>query len=218
MTSDNETPLCSKSDLIQIAGEFHSLYMAHKEPLIQLILKWYEEHRKTTWPSPPPRLFPLPHRDLSSAEKAACLAAIHDRVWRGDPINPFPTDEFISQLDYLQKYEEARDFDRLKKHVSEIPASDLWFLNRHLDSVKNAMVPERTKERYPNRNDLWCRWAEEDGRTDADIRDRWNEMPEEERKGVDPEGWSQIADGTSGADVVKQIRRKRKVKRKRPNN
>jgi hypothetical protein len=137
MTSDNNNPMCSESDLFEIADGFHSLFLAHRERLIQLIVKWWDEHRNSTWPSPPPRLFPLPQRDLSLPEKAVCIAAIHDKVWKGELITPFPTDEFVITKDFLRKEDAARDFRQLTKHVSEITAADLRHLRRHLDSIKD---------------------------------------------------------------------------------
>lgn len=137
MTSDHETSMCSESDFFEIADGFHSLFLAHRERLIQLIVKWWDEHRNSTWPSRPPRLFPLPHRNLSLPEKAVCLAAIHDEVWKGELITPFPTDEFVITNDFLRKKDAARDFRQLTKLVSEIPAADLRHLSRHLDSVKD---------------------------------------------------------------------------------
>ncbi|MDA0919174.1 MAG: hypothetical protein O2945_08895 [Planctomycetota bacterium] len=152
MTSDNKIPMCSESDLFEIADRFHSLFLAHRERLIQLIVKWWDEHRGSTWPTPPPRLFPLPQRDLSLPEKAVCLAAIHDKVWKGDLINPFPADEFTSQLDRLRKTEEARDFRQLTKHVLDIPTSDLRHLNRHLDFIDDWLEhPERDNRASHNK-------------------------------------------------------------------
>ena len=131
--------MCSESDLFEIADGFHSLFLAHRERLIQLIVKWWDEHRNSTWPSPPPRLFPLPQRDLSLPEKAVCLAAIHDKVWKGELITPFPTDEFVITKDFLRKEDAARDFRQLTKLVSEITAADLRHLRRHLDSIKDLL-------------------------------------------------------------------------------
>jgi hypothetical protein len=222
MTLDDKNRACSDSDLIGLAAEFHSLYLAHGERLIELVVQWHEEHlqkeRRFPRQSMEFRVLPLPQRDLSLPEKAACLAAIHDTVWKGELINPFSTVECVRGIDFLDKKEADREFRQLTQRVLAIPVSDLWFLNRHLDSVKNALIAGRDKEHYPTRNDLWCRWFEENGWTDAEIRDRWNLMADEERKSVDSRGSERIDAGPQGAETVKKARTRRGVKRKKVND
>jgi len=140
MTSDKKNPLCSDSDLFVIADEFHSLYLAHEERFIQLFAQWREkriQEERTLPKSMHCRLLPLPQRELSLPEKAVCLAAIHDKVWKGDLITPFPHDQNVGDKDYFKKKEAKRDFKQLTERVPAIPASDLSFLNRHLNSIKD---------------------------------------------------------------------------------
>lgn len=224
--------------LTEIAREVNSLHLAYSGKVTKFVQLWHEEHvreeaeRASFWakvkdpanwsnpepsPEPPPVrelcLFPLPQRNLSLAEKVACLVAIHEALWKGDLIHPFPKSRrsrIPGNINYEIPY---HCFLELEDGVWNIPDSDLWFLHQFLNELKNEIIPGRDKEFYPHRNDLWCRWFEREKSTDAEIRDRWNRMSDEERKAVDSRGWQQIDAGPKGADHVKKTRSKRGIKR-----
>jgi hypothetical protein len=72
---------------------------------------------------------------------------------------------------------------------------------------------KRTSERYEGRNDLWCKWWLDEECTDAQIRDRWNAMTDEERRAIDGRGWEKVRNGEKGSDVIKSVRQRRGITR-----
>lgn len=220
MHQDNGSASC-ESDLVQIADEFHRLYIANPDNLRNLILQWNQQcvqEENQPRHDPATGLLPLPQRELTLEEKVVSLAAIHDKLWKGELINPFPIDDRSAGLAYLKAKEASRRFRKLMDGVLAIPKLDLLFLNEHLNSAKNALIPGRESELYPARNDLWCRWFKERKWTDAEIRDRWNLMTNDERQTVDSRGWGTIDPGPRGAKVVGKVRSRRGVKRKETND
>ena len=70
------------------------------------------------------------------------------------------------------------------------------------------------------RNHAWLGWAESEDLGPARIRDRWNNMTQEERSGICPRAPGRIGKGEPGRDVVKKglanARQEKSAKQERP--
>jgi hypothetical protein len=123
-------------------------------------------------------------------------------------VSKYVGEPLSSRIHYCLKQELCRAVDRRMLTGRSHPVDKKPLSNEEI--AKSQQLHDRVKKRFrPTRarNLLWLRWRTEEGLTPAKIRDRWNSMPDAQRRELSPQSPNKIGKGEPGRDLVKKCLR-----------
>lgn len=124
-----------------------------------------------------------------------------------EPAEPISDPEWhvlVEQVQSNLRGEHGPGYQAASQHVIELeralPPEPIT--TKH--TAQELPVDDDTTKKRPayERDHLWLRWHEDDGLSELQIRDKWNNLDENERRVISPTKFQSIDGGNSGRSIV----------------